>query len=63
MYILAIVWILSAGICYYVSKKKNIKPTVMWNLAFVLLGPLAIPIILSTKKIELNKDVKNTSII
>jgi len=49
MYIPAIVWLVSAGICYYIAKRKNIKPTVLWNLAFVLLGPIAIPIILSTK--------------
>lgn len=49
MYIPAIVWVLSAGICYYIANKKNIKPTVLWNLAFVLLGPIAIPIILLSK--------------
>jgi len=65
MYIPAIVWILSAGICYYIAKKRNMKPTVLWNLAFALLGPIAIPIILSikNKKIEFNKNVKNNSII
>lgn len=61
MYIPIIVWILSAGICYYIAKKKNIKPTVLWNLAFSLLGPIAIPIIISAKnkKMELNDGVKN----
>jgi len=49
MYIPVLVWILSAGICYYIAKKKNIRPTALWNLAFALLGPIAIPIILSTK--------------
>jgi len=49
IYIPAIVWILSAGICYCIAKKKNIKPAVLWNLAFALLGPIAIPIIWSAK--------------
>ena len=49
MYIPAIVWMLSAGICYFIAKKRNIKPTVLWNLTFVFLGPIAIPIILLVK--------------
>jgi len=49
MYIPAIIWILSAGICYYIAKKKNIIPTVLWNLTFAILGPIAIPIIIATK--------------
>jgi len=53
MYIPAIIWIVSAGLCYYIAKRKNIKPTVFWNLLFALLGPIAIPIILKAKKIEL----------
>jgi len=49
MYLPAIVWVLGAGVCYYIAKRKNIKPTVLWNLAFVFLGPIAIPIVLSFK--------------
>jgi len=49
MYILAIIWVISAGICYYIAKKKNIKIILLWNLTFVFLGPVAIPIILSIK--------------
>ncbi len=63
MYIPVIIWILGAGICYYIAYKKNIKPTVLWNLVFALLGPIAIPIILSTKNTKINKDVKNNPII
>jgi len=49
MYIPAIIWILSAGICYYIAKRKNIKPTTTWNLTLVFLGPIAVPIILLVK--------------
>lgn len=66
MYIPVIVWMLSAGICYYIAKRKNIKPAVLWNLTFVFLGPIAIPIILliKSKKHEINGDVnKNTEIL
>ena len=54
IYIPAIIWILSAGICYYIAKKKSIEPTVLWNLTFALLGPIAIPIIIFTKNNKLN---------
>jgi len=63
MYVPAIVWILSAGICYYIAKRKNIKSTVLWNLTFAFLGPIAIPIVLliESKKFEVNGEVnKNT---
>ena len=54
MYLPAIVWVLGAGVCYYIAKRKNVKPTVLLNLTFVLLGPIAIPIILffKSKKVE-----------
>jgi len=48
-YIPAIIWLISAGICYFIAKRKNIKPTVLWNLIFVFLGPIALPIILLVK--------------
>jgi len=51
-YIPAIIWLISAIICYYIAKRKNIKPTVLWNLTFVILGPIALPIILLVKKIK-----------
>lgn len=52
MYVPAIVWMLCAGICYYIAKRKNIKPTVLWNLIFVFLGPIAIPIIILKKSAD-----------
>ncbi|MFV2056193.1 MAG: hypothetical protein ACC707_06970 [Thiohalomonadales bacterium] len=48
-YIPVIIWLVSAAICYYIARKKNIKPKVLWNLTFALLGPIAIPIILLVK--------------
>jgi len=50
MYIPAIIWIISAGICYFIAKRKNIKSTAIWNIVFALLGPIAIPIILTIKR-------------
>jgi len=65
MYIPAIVWIISAGICYYIAKRKNIKPTVGWNLTFVFLGPIAIPVILlvKSKKNIVNGGVNKNTVI
>lgn len=49
LYIPAIIWLMGAAICYHIAKRKNIKPTVLWNLVFAFLGPIAIPIILAIK--------------
>jgi len=65
MYVPVIIWILSAGVCYYIAKRKNIKPTVLWNLIFAILGPIAIPIVLllKRKKLENNSDVNKNTVI
>jgi len=52
MYVPVIVWMLGAGICYYIAKWKNVKLTVLWNLTFAFLGPIAIPIILLKTRTE-----------
>ncbi len=48
-YIPVLVWLISAGICYYIAKRRNVKSTFLWRLAVVLLGPLAIPLIFFAK--------------
>ncbi|MFV1984047.1 MAG: hypothetical protein ACC657_10955 [Thiohalomonadales bacterium] len=55
MYILSFIWLISAGICYFIAKRKNIRLTVVWNIIFVLLGPIAIPIIMMTKSNSVNE--------
>jgi len=56
---------LSAGICYYIAKRKNIKQTVTWNLIFVFLGPIAVPIILlvKSKKNNVNGGLNKNTVI
>jgi len=43
-YVPAIIWIVSAIICHYIAKARNVKANLMRRLAVVLLGPLAIPL-------------------
>ncbi len=49
IYIPAIIWIIGAGICYIVAKKRKLKPTTLWDIAFCLFGPLAIPFVFLAK--------------
>ena len=42
-YIPAMIWVLSAGICIYIAKVRHVKPTLVWKLIVIILGPLAIP--------------------
>jgi len=48
-YIPAIIWIISAIVCYYIAKARKIKPNLMRNLIVVFLGPLAIPLVFFAK--------------
>jgi len=48
-YIPAIIWIISAIVCYYIAKARKIKPNLMWKLIVVFLGPLAIPLVFFAK--------------
>lgn len=43
-YVPVIIWIVSAIICHYIAKKRNVKQNLMRRLVVVLLGPLAIPL-------------------
>jgi len=43
-YVPAIIWIISAIICYYIAKARNVKPNLLRRLIVVFLGPLAIPL-------------------
>ena len=43
-YVPVIIWILSAIICHFISKARNVKTNLGRRLVVVLLGPLAIPL-------------------
>jgi predicted Kef-type K+ transport protein len=45
-YIPVIIWLVAAIICYYIAKKRRIKPSFFWQMTVVLLGPFAIPLVL-----------------
>ena len=38
-----IIWIVSAFICHYIARSRNVKPNLIRRLIVVFLGPLAIP--------------------
>ncbi len=38
------IWIVSAIICYYIAKARNVKPNLIRRLIVVFSGPLAIPL-------------------
>lgn len=48
-YIPVLVWLISAGICYYIAKKRNVRATLFRRLVVVILGPLAIPLVFFIK--------------
>jgi len=43
-YVLVIIWIVSAIICYYIAKTRNVRPNLVRRLIVIFLGPLAIPL-------------------
>jgi len=56
-YVPAIIWIISAIVCYYIAKARKVKPNLMRKLIVVFFGPLAIPLVFFAepeKSIEAN---------
>ena len=45
-YIPALIWLLSAVVCFRIAKCRHVKPTAMWAIIVALLGPIAIPLVL-----------------
>lgn len=43
-YVPVIIWIVSAIICYYIARARNVKSNLVRRLIVVFLGPLAIPL-------------------
>jgi hypothetical protein len=52
-YLPALIWGLSAAICYSIGKSRRIKPKLISNFFVVLLGPLAIPLLFMAKRAKL----------
>ncbi len=48
-YIPVIIWLISAVICIYIARIRHVKPSFPRNLAVVLLGPFAIPLVFLAK--------------
>jgi hypothetical protein len=44
-YIPALVWVISAFICHFIAKKRNVKETLPRQILVLFLGPLAIPLV------------------
>ncbi len=51
-YVPALIWLLSAVVCYYIAKTRGVKPNAIWGIVVVLLGPFAIPLIFLAKAEE-----------
>lgn len=43
-YMPVIIWIVSAIICYYIARARNVKSNLVRRLIVLFLGPLAIPL-------------------
>jgi len=48
-YIPVLIWLISGVIAYYIARIRNVKPTFLWRLTVVVLGPLSIPLVLFAK--------------
>ena len=48
-YVPVIIWIVSAFICLYIARARNVKPNLVRRLIVVSLGPFAIPLALLVK--------------
>jgi hypothetical protein len=44
-YIPFVIWLISAFICVYIAKNRNVKVTLVRQLMVVFLGPFAIPLV------------------
>ena len=51
-YVPVLIWLLSAGICYWIARARHVQPSFFWNAIVVLLGPLAIPLVFFAKPQE-----------
>jgi len=49
IYVIAIIWVISNVLCFYIVQKKELKLGFIARLAGVLLGPVAIPFVVAIK--------------
>ena len=48
-YVITFIWLLSHIICFYLAKKRQVKPNLFHKIVAVILGPLAIPLVFALK--------------
>ncbi len=39
-YIPVVIWLVSAIVCFYIARERNVKPSFIRNLIVVVLGPV-----------------------
>lgn len=58
-YVPALIWVISAIICFYIAKTRNVEINLVWSLTIVILGPLAIPLIFFAKPKQTKKPIRS----
>ena len=48
-YIPALVWLISAFVCAWIARRRDVEASLFRNLVVVFLGPLAIPLVFLVK--------------
>lgn len=48
-YIPVVIWLVSAIVCIYIARERNVKPSFIRNLIVVVLGAFAIPLVFLAK--------------
>jgi len=46
-YIPALIWLLSGVACHVIAKRRHVKPTAVRAMLVAVLGPIAIPFVLT----------------
>jgi hypothetical protein len=54
-YIPALIWLLSGGACLLIAKRRLVKATAIRAMLVALLGPIAIPFVLTVKPDAFNQ--------
>ncbi len=54
-YIPALIWLLSAVICFGIAKRRHVKATASRAIPVAVLGPIAIPLVLLATQEKFNR--------
>jgi hypothetical protein len=54
-YIPALIWLLSGVVCHVIAKRRLVKPTAIRSMLVAVLGPIAIPYVLTAKPDTFNQ--------